>query len=341
MRLRVFWEQIRAFFGGSRNPARFFIARCFVGGLGLGLCLPLAFPAAVAADAKCEGCSAAAGTMIARASTETLPLVKLKPRMRVEVPGMRSVSLRTLRPDLEESVIFPHKQQFLFSPFVSAEDHHYQFAGNCNLIFVRGLRMEGTRYKIFRPGLCYVHPCTGEFLGFEAVNVGQARMQVYGDPAQLQVLVASESIEAKHRVFPACISGLPDVLIPKPAEVCNPGFLLSVRDEYVGGIGPRQAVMISLGERDGLSVGDVLNIHRNDRIPAKGKTLEKTQCCGWDNCCKIMCTQDHVGEDPCPVPLPSQNIGCVIIYQTSEKLSLGIVLEAKSEIKLLDVVRRP
>lgn len=280
-------------------------------------------------------------------------VVRLKPKVRsapIEAsPSVeyQTISLRSLRPDLQESIIFQQKIHYLEAPCVMAEDHHYSIAGDCNLLFVRNLEACArcdAAYKIFRPGKCYIDPCTFEFLGFEAINNGIAKVTCFGNcqcPSQMQVLKAFEAIQSKDRVFPEYVSGLPDDLMTQPAQACKTGVILSVRDDYTQ-MGSNQVVAVNLGVREGLRVGDVLEIYRNDWAPPKWNALVPR---GWcpitDSCCRTYSLVDRCDERPWPIQLPCQRLGCVVIYQTAEKMSLGLILKAKGEIKLFDLVQNP
>ena len=79
-------------------------------------------------------------------------------------------------------------------------------------------------------------------------------------------------------------------------------------------------VLISLGQREGLVAGDTLDIMQNGR-----KIVDPTSK-GWRKCF---------------VQLPDLRIGSLLVFQTYEKLSLGLILESTEMISLLDKVKSP
>lgn len=268
-----------------------------------------------------------------------LQTVKIKPRVRVAPLHVKSVVLRELVPNLQQSIIFSNRKDFLRTPCILAEDNGYYFGGRCNYLFVRGLEERFTEYKIFREGKCYYHPCTDEFLGYEAIQVGNALLQPCpkcpDDPSKLQVVYAFERITPTDHVFPWTASSLPDVLYAKYSNpCCESGYILSVRDEY-SQVGSKQVVVVSLGEREGMEVGTVLEIYKRETLRAEPKFGFKDRCQLYNYCDIDFC------DRRCPTCLPCQYLGCMIIYQVAPKLSLGVILKAKAEINLLDWVVTP
>ncbi len=262
---------------------------------------------------------------IAYASTanDRTQTVKLKPRVRESkiIEPVTTFSLETLRPFIKTSVILEDKKQFLQAPAVIAEDKNRIEGGPGTVLYVLGTRcQEESAYGIYRAGRSYKHPCTGEKLGFEAISIGSAELIKSGDPAVFDVVTATETIEVGARLLPSLASSLPSILTIHPAKpMTEEGFILSVRDG-MNQAGRNQVVVISLGQRDGLVVGDTLDIMQN------GRKIVDPSSKGWRKCF---------------VQLPDVRIGSLLVFQTYEKLSLALILESTEMINLLDKVKSP
>ena len=119
-------------------------------------------------------------------------------------------------------------------------------------------------------------------------------------------MTATESIEVGSRLLPSVGSSLPSTLTLHPAKsMPAEGFILSVRDG-INQAGPNQVVLISLGQREGLVAGATLDIMQ------KGPKIVDPTYKGWRKCF---------------VQLPDLRIGRLLVFQTYEKLSLGLILE--------------
>jgi hypothetical protein len=247
--------------------------------------------------------------------------VKWKPKIRTStaVKPTSTLSLETLRPFLRNSLILENKKEFLRAPYVIAQDKNRIEGGPGTMLYVRGMNCsEESAYGIYREGQSYQHPITGEKLGFEAVNVGTAALKAPGDPAVFDVVSVTEAIEVGARLWPSFASSFESTLKVTPAKhLMEEGFILSVRDG-IDQIGRNQVVVISLGYRDGLVPGNTLNIMQT------GEKVVDSNSKGWRKCV---------------VQLPDNRIGSVLVFQTYEKLSLGLVLEATEIIHLLDKVK--
>ncbi len=249
--------------------------------------------------------------------------VKLKPIVRqtnVEKPAL-TISMETLKPFIRNGIILDDKKQFLSAPYVLAEYENRIVGEPRSVIYVRGLKSsEETTYGIYREGKSYKHPVTGEKLGFEAISVGTAELKTLGDPAEFIVATATESVEVGTRLLPNFASSLVSNMTIRPAQpMTDEGYILSVRGA-INEAGRNQVVLISLGQRDGLVEGNTLDVMQT------GQKVVDKNAKGWRK--KL-------------VQLPDVRIGSVLVYQTYEKMSLGLVLESTEIINLLDKVKSP
>jgi hypothetical protein len=247
------------------------------------------------------------------------PTVKLHPHIRSEPLKEKTFSLKSLKPWLEDSLIFSSKSQYMDAPVVVAEDRKYTLAGTNNILYVKGLcPIEDIRYKVYRGKKCYRHPKTKEYLGFEAEAVGVAQLELVGKISQFKVIKFNQDIELEDRLYPSSLSQLPSLLITKPGKATEEGYILSIRDDSTQA-GAHQIVVLSLGEREGIEAGNLLDIYQN-RVDSPNTMNE---------------------EKAGPVRFPPNKVGQVLVFRTFEKLSLAFILKASDEINLLDKVRNP
>lgn len=188
--------------------------------------------------------------------------------------------------------------------------------GKYQSFYARGLAESATgRYHIFRQGRPFLHPETEELLGYEAEFLGVAKMVAPGDVAKLEILLSQEEI------------GPGDRLVAANEEIALPYYFPSIPDEELRGyiisvpggvseIGSYQVVVITLGERDGLSPGHVLQIMRH-----RGQMV------------------DPVTKEV--IDLPDESSGVMMVFRTFEKVSYALIMKSVRSVHLLDVVQTP
>ncbi len=81
-------------------------------------------------------------------------------------------------------------------------------------------------------------------------------------------------------------------------------------------IGQYDVVLIDKGERDGLTVGNVLAIYKTGEV-----------------------VRDRVMNER--VQLPAERAGLLMVFRAYDKMSYGIVLQASRQMAILDQVRNP
>ncbi len=251
--------------------------------------------------------------------------VKLEPKIRAESPStIFKIPVSTIRPYLKTSLILDSKEQFMEAPYVVAQNHGQLYGGTGTILYVLGLNeTEEFTHQIYKEGQIYHHPVTHEMLGFEALTIATAELAepaAQGEAAQFKVTSVVEPVEVGSRLFPSYASVLPTQLKMKPANaLAGEGYILSTRDG-MNEIGLNHVVVISLGQREGIEEGDYLDIYQSNR-----KVVD-TVTKNW---------RKH------EIKLPDLRIGRVLVFQTYEKLSLGLVLEANEIVHLLDKVKSP
>ncbi len=239
-------------------------------------------------------------------------------------PSARTSKLRRSITTIPRSAI----AQFLRRPFIIDEDDLDDAAyivsnfGD-NIISGKGKKIYAARiddgqvinFNIVRKGDAYIDPDTGDLLGYEALNLGEARLHKLGKPTTLIVTKAYKEI----------LKG--DYLMPKEDQVVEVNFFPRAPDRDVAGriisvaeglskIGQFNIVVINQGEDSGLQPGHVLEVHQ------AGLVVE----------------DPHTNDD---VRLPEEKAGLMMVFKPYKKVSYGLIMEAYRNLKVLDYVYSP
>ncbi len=188
--------------------------------------------------------------------------------------------------------------------------------GKYQEFYGRGLETGANKdYQIFRPGRRLVHPETDEFLGVQALHVGNARVVAPGETTRLEATRANLEISPGDRMLPAPEGlGFPYFMPRAPSSDVR-GLILDA-PLGVAEVGPLSVVIISLGEREGMEPGHVLRIHRQER-PRRDPVT---------------------GEMFTPPPLSS---GLLMVFRTFEKVSYALVLNTTAAVHIKDALTAP
>lgn len=203
-------------------------------------------------------------------------------------------------------------------PYIFASVDKRVMASADDRVYARRLPEGQTRYTIVRLGEPYEDPVTGDELGYAAQYIGEAQVEVMGDPGVVRV--TSTRLEAlKGDYLVTDNLGLPtESFTPRAPKVKIDGQIIDV----VGGvanIGSYQVVVLNKGTQDGLQPSDVLLVLQN-----QGERRDTEA--GW------------FGES---VTLPDARTGEVMVFRAYARLSYALIMRAESEIRVGDKVRSP
>lgn len=239
-------------------------------------------------------------------------------------PEVRAVKRDDAIPTIPPSAIQP----FLSAPlvieetglehaaYVAAGDEGAIVLGKYSVFFARGVNGGDTPFfKIFRPGKRLINPETGEFLGLQAIHLGDARVLEDGETTKMEVTASTYEISLGDRMVPADQDiDLPYYQPHAPADQIT-GYIIDIHGAVAEG-GPLQVIVLTLGTREGIEPGHVLRIQRlepeQDDVVAKGT-----------------------------VTIPPQDSGLAMVFRVFEKVSYALVLEATRAIHLNDRVTNP
>ncbi len=187
-------------------------------------------------------------------------------------------------------------------------------------VYVRGDTGDvNTVYNLVHLGDPLIDPDDNALIGYEGIYVGQGRIRRTGDPATLFVTDSTrETLSGDFLLDEESIT--PMTFFPRSPEQEIEGRIISVVDG-VSLIGQYQVVVLNRGERHGLEAGHVLRAYRSGEV-----------------------VRDQVGRRGLSgqnVRLPDEPAGTMMVFRTFDRVSYALIMEATSEIRVLDPVRNP
>ncbi len=256
------------------------------------------------------------------------------------------IPLDAIWPFLSESrVVGP--EEMINAPYILGSDDERLVHGTGDRLYVRGLQDTGVdRYRVFRCGMAYrnppanyadlyyadlrygMQPINGyaytcipregeEVLGYEAIHVGEARVEQFGDPAAIVITQANREVQAGDRLLAQADLEFPEFIPHAPAKPVA-GRIISVMDA-LSQVGPYQVVALNLGRQVGLEPGHVLAVYQSG---------------------VIVPDRDAIGRRV-NVELPPERIGELMVFRAFAMVSYALVMRASRPVHIYDLVQNP
>ncbi|MGI9342575.1 MAG: LysM peptidoglycan-binding domain-containing protein [Gammaproteobacteria bacterium] len=241
---------------------------------------------------------------------------RLSPSIRVEDldEAIMTIPLSAIGPFLSKGTILQNDEIDRL-PYVVGLRGGHLVAGAGNDIYVRGDVGEVNRgYSVIHIGDPLFDPDDGALVGFQGIFVGEGTITRGGDPATLRIIQSNREALEGDRLLEQDFD-IPLQFIPRAPEADVDGRIIHVVDGLAL-IGQYQVVVLNRGADHGLDVGHVLSIFQ------AGPTV-----------------RDRIGGGS--VVLPDESAGTLMIFKTYERISYALIMEATSEIHILDRVRKP
>lgn len=254
---------------------------------------------------------------------------RLSPQARITplTESVASVPYEAIASFLSRGLVL-EKGQAEELPYILATRGDHIMAAAGNDVYVRGNDpvATGTRFSVVHVGDELIDPDDGRTVGFAGDFIGEGVLSRGGDPATLSLTDTNREALQGDRLVPETVD-IPLNFFPKAPNFEVDGRIISVVDG-VSLIGQYQVVVINRGARDGLGAGDVLSVFQTgqtvrDRF-ATGGLMGKTRVTGGEK-----------------VKLPDEEAGTVMVFKVYDRIGYGLVMEASSDIHVLDAVRNP
>lgn len=263
-------------------------------------------------------------------------VVRMSPQIREQMldEAINTISYEQIAAFLSRGLVL-EKSEIDQLPYMLASRGDHLIAGSGNDIYVReadrGLKLRGvdSRYSVVEIGDALRDPDDGEILGYEANYVGQGQVRRSGDPTTMRLIESTREAVPGDRLIDQEID-IPLNFFPKAPQTAVNGQIISVVDG-VALIGQFQVVVLNRGSRHGVGPGDVLSAFQKGEV-VRDRYKTGGSGSGFGGMFKTG------GE---PVQLPDERAGTIMIFKTYDRISYALVMEAESEIRILDRVSNP
>ncbi len=212
-------------------------------------------------------------------------------------------------------------------PYILATRGDHMIASAGNDVYVRGgaPASNGTRYSVVHVGDELRDPDDNDLIGYQGIYVGEGALSRGGDPATVALTDTNREALAGDRLIPETVD-IPLNFFPKAPDIDVDGRIISVVDG-VSLIGQYQVVVLNRGARHGLAPGDVLTVFQ------AGDVVTDRFSSG-----SFMSSALLGGEQ---VTLPDEEAGTIMVFKVYDRIGYGLIMEATSDIHVLDAVRNP
>lgn len=287
-----------------------------------------------------------------------LETTRVEPRVRIEERS--SDAIQTIAPsDIEPFLSRPlviGPNELDHAPQIVATEEDRVVLGAGNIAYARGLdRTSETRWQVFRRGDPLRDPATGDLLGYTGIYLGEAELRRRGDLSTIAVTKAAQEIYRGDRLVAFPVETPVFAYVPHAPQSAIEGRVVST----YGGLwetGPLAIIALSKGSRDGLEVGHVLALHRDQRSARYAQRTEplygRTGPTGNDRRIPYYPADLAARDSPLyasapPVrdsdfaQLPAERYGLVMIFRTFDRASFGLVMQASRPVAIADIVTNP
>ncbi len=250
-------------------------------------------------------------------------------------PRVTKLSPKVRGEDIDAQVYgipIPAIQQFIIRPRVVSEEtldnapyilssiEERLAFGAGDRVYARGFNGDPQgQYTVFRKGEALYDPKTDELLGFEAIIVGDGEIIRADDPATFDLTQTKREALRGDRLLPVDFSEVDTEFVPHEPPENTHGHVISLFDA-ISQVGSFQVVALSLGERNGIEKGHVLDINQAGRVVAD--PFEKP-------------------GSLVDVDLPEESAGRAMVFRTFEKVSYALIMETSRSIQYGDSATSP
>lgn len=243
-------------------------------------------------------------------------VVKLSPKVRSEAidTPIPAIPLDAISSFLSDTRIVS-VEEINAAPYVLEGEDGRIITGAGDRVYARGEK-PADKVGIFRRSKQFLDPETGEFLGLEARSIAKGEVTAEnGDVLTLNLTNSSEEVRIGDRLLTSEDRRLTTNFVPSAPDGDIEGEMISV-EGGVSQIGQFDVVALNRGEREGLKAGNVMAVLKSGNVVRDPVTNENIQ-------------------------LPSERAGLLMVFQTYEKMSYGLILQATRPLSVGDKVTNP
>jgi hypothetical protein len=284
---------------------------------------------------------------------------RMGPRARVEAleaQAIHSIPPSVIEPFLSRPMVVT-LDELNGAPRIMATEEDRVALGAGNIAYVEGLPAAGSeRWEIFRRGGPLIDPESRQVLGYEAVYLGEARVREHGEVSTIEITRSAQEIRRDDRLVPLPETPAVFAYVPRAPEQPVRARVVST----YGGLwetGPLAIISLSKGSRDGLEVGHVLALHRDQRSARYTQRTEpvfgRIGPTGSDG--RIPYYPPHASPRESPIfsssapavresdfaKLPAERYGLIMVFRTFERASYAVVMQASRPVSVADFLTNP
>ena len=280
------------------------------------------------------------------------PRVRIGPR---EADAIQTIAPSVIEPFLSKPMVVT-ATELNSAPEIVATQEDRVALGPGAVAYVRGVgTTQETRWQLFRRGDPLVDPDTKQVLGYVAIYLGEAELRRRGELSTVEITKASQEVYRGDRLVPVPPESPVFAYVPHAPQNPVQGRIVST----YGGLwetGPLAIVALSKGRRDGLEVGHVLALYRDQR---SARYAERTE--------PLFGRSGPTGDDkripyyPADLPardsplfqgapavresdfaqLPAERYGLVMVFRTFDRASFALVMQASRPVAVADIIANP
>ena len=243
-------------------------------------------------------------------------VVKLSPQVRsepIDTP-IPAIPLDAIDSFLTKTRIVT-EEELNGAPYVLEGTEGRIVMGALDRLYARG-EAPAKSVGVFRRSRAYTDPDTGEFLGLEARSIGDGNViDEDGDILTVALTRTREEVRIEDRLLAREDRRINTAFTPSAPDEQIEGKMIAV-ENGVTQIGQYNVVVLNRGQRDGLEVGNVLAVLQAGNMARDPVTREMVQ-------------------------LPDERAGLLMVFQTYDKLSYGLILQATRALSVGDKVVNP
>jgi hypothetical protein len=254
----------------------------------------------------------------------------VEPRVRSELlqDAITTIPYETIAAFMSKPSVLT-RDQIQAAPYVLAALDDHVMMSDDNTIYARGFHQAadvGARYNIIRVGDPLRDPDDNKIIGYDGIFEAAGRVTRGGDPATLLVLESAREAEIGDKLFPGSVEVPLDFSPSAPKTRIN-GRIMAVNDG-VTTIGQYEVVVINRGARDGLAPGNILATF------GLGNRVSDNEKHGFLNgtSAKFFAKSYQ---------LPDERNGTFMVFKTFDRISYGLIMEAKNVIRVGDRIENP
>jgi len=248
---------------------------------------------------------------------ETRTVVRLSPQVRESplVSVLPAIPRATIEKFLTGNRIIDIGK-YESAPYILASASGNLVIGAGDEVYLRGDWSDSaSSYDIFRPGTTYTDPLSAETLGLEAIHLGTVNLTAdAGDGIRTGIIRNNvRELKAGDRLLLRESEDLQQAFYPVTPDTQISGHVIGLLGDK-SMAAQYDAVVVNLGERDGLKVGDILTIYESGAM-----------------------VRDPINN--ASTTLPGKETGTVLVYRSFEKLSYALILSSTQPASMNFLVR--